>query len=147
MPAARKRAQGFPETRVYHPEDADSPSAHAGRAIPSADPHQKGPTGIRLALFTAKTAPKHWLRKERETQEVAPEFEYPKREAFWWQVPSHSSVNVVTADGSGKMWYRHDRAKFRPLLRESRELTRAIEKNWDRLAKQYREAMPRLTSV
>src|SRR5699024_7338412 len=107
----------------------------------------QSPSGLKLALFTLKTAPKHWVRKEREAQEVAPEFEYPKREAFWWKVPSHRSVIVGTADGSGKMWYRHDRATFRRLLRESRELTKAIEKNWDKLARQYRDAMPHLTSV
>ena len=39
------------------------------------------------------------------------------------------------------MWYRHDRAKFRRLLRESRALSRRIEKNWDRLAAEYRAAL------
>lgn len=147
MPDARKKAADFPETRVYLPGDADAPVARGGRVIPNLDPHVTGPYGVRLALFTAKLVPLHWRRTVSEADAVEPELEYPKREAFWWRIPYHRSVIVGTADGAGKMWYRHDRAKFRRLLRESRELTREIEKNWESLAEQYRAAMPRLTSV
>ncbi|MDA3146631.1 glycosyltransferase [Leucobacter sp. UCMA 4100] len=147
MPEARKRAEGFPETRVYRPGDEDTPVSRGGRVIPTLDPDPQSPAGTQLALYTLKNVPKHWLRKEAEAASIEPELEYPKREAFWWRVPSHRSVIVGTADGAGKMWYRHDRAKFRRLLKESRALTREIEKNWDALAEQYRAAMPRLTSV
>ena len=147
MPAARARAKEFPETRVYRPGDADIPVARAGRVIPTIGPVLDSPAGVRLALFTARMLPLHWRRTENEADALQPELEYPKREAHWWQVPHHRSVLVGTADGAGKMWYRHDRAKFRRLLRESRALTREIEKNWDRLAAQYRAALPHLTSV
>lgn len=147
MPAARKRAEDFPETRVYRPSDPDTPVSRGGRVVPTIDPHPSSPVGLDLALFTLKMVPKHWFRKETEAEAVEPELEYPKREAFWWRIPHHRSVIVGTADGAGKMWYRHDRAKFQALLTESRKLTREIEKNWDKLALQYREALPRLTSV
>ncbi|QBE49433.1 glycosyltransferase [Leucobacter triazinivorans] len=146
MPQARARAADFPETRVYRAGDADTPVSRGGRALPLLD-EPKGPTGLRLALFTARMLPRHWLRASNESDMQAPELEYPKLDATWWQIPHHSSVIVGSADGAGKMWYRHDRAKFRRLLRESRALTREIEKNWDRLAREYRAALPRIASV
>lgn len=66
---------------------------------------------------------------------------------MWWRIPAHRSVIVGAADGSGKMWYRHDRAKFRRLLREARALRKVIERDWDKLAAEYRSALPQVVSV
>lgn len=147
MPAARERARDFSETRVYRPADEESPVARGGRVLPTLEQEITSPTGARLAWFTLKMLPKHWFRSTGETERLRPELEYPKREAFWWRIPSHTSVLVGTADGSGKMWYHHDRAKFRRLYRESRRLTKIITRRWDQLARDYREALPRITSV
>ncbi|RGE23168.1 glycosyltransferase [Leucobacter sp. wl10] len=147
MPQARARAADFPETRVYRSGDENAPVSRGGRALPLLEKPRDYPTGLRLALFTLRMVPQHWLRQSNENDEHAPELEYPKQDALWWRIPHHSSVIVGSADGAGKMWYRHDRAKFRRLLRESRALTRKIEKDWDRLAREYREALPRIASV
>lgn len=146
MPAARAKAADFSETRVYKPHDTDTPVAVGGRALPIVG-EAVSPKGIDLAAFTLRMVPTHWRRKSRSDDSHAPELEYAKRDANWWQIPHHSSVLIGSADGSGKMWYRHDRAKFRRLLRESLELSRRIEKNWDRLATEYRAALPEITSV
>ena len=146
MPAARKRAAEFPETHVYKPGDADTPVAVGGRALPLLE-KPVYPKGLKLALFTLRMVPRHWRRTSGENDMRAPELEYAKRDATWWQIPHHTSVIVGAADGSGKMWYRHDRAKFRRLLRESRQLSRRIEKNWDRLSAEYRAALSKITSV
>lgn len=147
MPQARARAADFPETRVYRSGDENAPVSRGGRALPLLEKPRDYPTGLRLALFTLRMVPQHWLRQSSENDEHAPELEYPKQDALWWRIPHHGSVIVGSADGAGKMWYRHDRAKFRRLLRESRALTRKIEKDWDRLAREYREALPRIASV
>ena len=146
MPAARARAADFPETRVFRSGD-EAPASHAGRALPNPNGPEHGPTGARLGLFTLRQVPKHWLRTSDEAAKETPEIEYAKRDAHWWRVPNHRSVLVGTADGSGKSWYRHDREKFHRLWTESRKLTKQIEKNWDRLAQEYRDALPRITSV
>lgn len=146
MPRARSIAAEFPETRVYRSGDPETPVARGGRALPQLG-ESGSPTGIRLALFTLKATPKHWLRNGDERNAPEPELEYAKRDANWWRVPGHHSVVVGTADGAGKAWYRHDRAKFRRLLKESRALTREISRNWDRLAAEYRAALPELVSV
>ncbi|WP_053386842.1 glycosyltransferase [Leucobacter japonicus] len=147
MPDARARAAEFPETKVYRPGDPETPHARGGRALPLLEKPKDYPTGVRLAAFTARMLPKHWRRTVNEADAQTPELEYAKADALWWRIPYHSSVIVGAADGSGKMWYRHDRAKFRRLLKESRALTREIGKNWDRLAAEYRAALPQITSV
>ena len=159
MPRARKRAESFPETRVYRPGDPDLPVAKRGRALPirvtPLEEHQQTysdkravyPTGAKLAAFTARYVAQHWRRSHHESDRVQPEIEYSKRDARWWLIPQHRSVIVGTADGSGKSWYRHDQEKFRRLLKESRRLTREIEKNWDQLSRRYRTALPQITSV
>lgn len=147
MPEARAAAKGFPETQVYRPGDTALPQATFGRALPRVHGKPVGPTGARLAIFTLKMVPKHWLRKSSEQDAQQPDLEYAKRDANWWTIPHHTSVIVGTADGSGKAWYRHDRAKFRRLMRQSHKLTKQIERNWDRLAAEYRAALPEITSV
>jgi len=147
MPAARARAADFPETHVYRPGDADTPYARGGRALPLLKKPNDYPTGLKLAAFTLRMVPQHWRRTVSEDDARTPELEYAKADALWWRIPHHSSVIVGAADGSGKMWYRHDREKFRRLLQESRALTREIEQNWDRLAAEYRAALPTITSV
>ncbi|GAA1328815.1 glycosyltransferase [Leucobacter albus] len=146
MPAARARATEFPETRVYRAGDPETPVAVGGRALPELAEKPKGPTGARLAQFTARMVAVHWRRSTPPATEQ-PQLEYAKQGAHWWQIPHHSNVVVGAADGSGKMWYRHDRQKFRRLLRESRQLSSELAKNWDRLSAEYRRALPTLTSV
>ncbi|MGO1661500.1 MAG: glycosyltransferase [Canibacter sp.] len=148
MPHAREIAKDYPETRVYRPEDTDLPPARGGRALPIlGDPGEGRPEGAKLAAYVLKQWPKHWRRSAAEDDQKQPELEYAKRDAKWWIIPNHQSVIVGTADGSGKSWYRHDQTKFRRLWKESRRLTREIEKNWDALAEQYRRALPEITSV
>jgi galactofuranosylgalactofuranosylrhamnosyl-N-acetylglucosaminyl-diphospho-decaprenol beta-1,5/1,6-galactofuranosyltransferase len=147
MPNARAIAKNYPETRVYRPEDPDTPVAKRGRALPHIGPKPEAITGLRLAVFTVKHTISQWFRKGSESHAPNPELEYAKRDAFWWDIPRHRSVIVGAADGAGKAWYRHDRAKFRRLALESWRLTRQIQRNWDQLAAEYRIALPEITSV
>lgn len=147
MPRARAVAAAFPETRVYREGEPDTPVSRGGRALPLMAAPTGGPTGARLALFTVRQTLRHWRSTSRESDNLAPELEYSKPAAQWWVIPKHDSVIIGAADGVGKMWYRHDQAKFRRLLREAQRLNRRIEKNWDRLAAEYRGALSKITSV
>jgi len=147
MPRARAIASGFPETKVYLPDDPAAPIATGGRALPHIGPKPDPLQGVPLAMFTIKHGLSHWLRRGDESAAPPPMLEYSKQDAFWWVIPNHRSVIVGTADGAGKAWYRHDRAKFRRLALESRRLTKKIQRNWNKLATEYRSALPRLTSV
>lgn len=155
MPAARALAKDFPETKIWQPGEAGAPVAAKKRALPIVKLHKdykknqkrkptKYPTGAKLALFTAK----HLLKDLTENTSASqkPEMEFAKIDSLWWSVPNYSSVIVGSADGTGKMLYRHNRQHFRRLWRESQVLTREIERNWDKLSKAYRAALPDLTS-
>ncbi|MCB1273836.1 MAG: glycosyltransferase [Leucobacter sp.] len=145
MPAARAAAARFPETQLYGP-DNELPHPLRGRAPEHHGPKPEGPRGIRLAAFTARTALRLALRRDSELRPEPPELEYAKRDAFWWVIPRHRSVLIESAEGDGRFWFRHDRAKYRRLWRESALLTRRIRRDWDALAEAYRAALPALTS-
>lgn len=145
MPVARMKARDFVETRVFNSGESVPPT-HFGRVLPSvSNEEKKYPKGLRLALFAAKWVPIAWMRKTVPADQT-PAIEFPKPEAHWWEVPKYTSVLVGTADGSGKMWYRHNRDQFRRLFRESRQLHRKIRRNWNSLAAQYRAAATQLVS-
>ena len=63
--------------------------------------------------------------------------------------PEPPSVLVGTADGSGKIVVSTRPGEVPPAAgRESPEVSRSqIEKDWDRLAAEYRAALPQMTSV
>ena len=145
MPAARDAAAGFPETRLYGPEDA-LPAPRDGRAPGHVGPKPEGPRGVKLAVFTVRTALQLALRRDSEQRPAQPELEYAKRDAFWWVIPRHRSVIIESAEGDGRFWFRHDRTKYRRLWRESGRLNRRIAREWNALAQQYRDALPRITS-
>lgn len=147
MPGARALAQGYPEMHLYREGDDDAPTPTEGLAPSHDGPRPPAMTGLPLAWFTVKSVAKHWVRRDSERDPRPPRLKYAKRDAFWWVIPSYRSVLVETAERTGTNWYRHDRRKFRSLLRESGRLTRQIRRDWSRLSAEYREALPEITSV
>jgi len=147
MPAARARAREFPETRVYAPGDPEAPVARRGKAPSHGGPRPVGPSGVALAMFTVKTAVRLAFRRGSEQAPAQPDWEYEKRDAFWWVIPSERSVIVSTGDGAGNNWFRFDRTKYRRLWRLSRRLTKQISAEWDRLASDYKRELPKITSA
>lgn len=148
MPRARAMAKEFPETAVHR--DLDAPlRARRGRLV---FPWRKkddfdNPTGIRLRWFTASTIAAHWMHSPRPENVARPEVEFSKTDAHWWRVPYYDSALVNAADGSGKNIYTRDRDKFRHMLVDSVRLHRALKKRWNKLADEYRAALPDLTSA
>ena len=98
-------------------------------------------------LFTAGMLLRHWFTRPTAANVERPEVELAKRDATWFRVPGFDSALVSTADGSGKSWYSRDPRMFRSMLRESIRLHRELGRQWDTLARQYREALPEITSV
>ncbi|MBT1018582.1 glycosyltransferase family 2 protein [Canibacter sp. lx-72] len=155
MPRARELAKKYSETKVWKPEDEKTPVAAQKRALPIVKTHEdykkntvrkatKYPKGPALAVFTLKNVVAHLMRDT--SRDEHPEMEFAKIDALWWTVPNYSSVIVGSADGSGKMVYRHNKKHFRRLWIQSYLLTREIDKRWDTLAQQYREALTDITS-
>ncbi|GHD42633.1 glycosyltransferase family 2 protein [Mycetocola manganoxydans] len=145
----REQARNFREKKVLRSDD-ETPITNQGKQVykaPSGTQQTKGPRGIPLVIYTIKMIARHWLSDPSTRDQERPQVELAKRDATWFRAPTFDSALVSTAEGSGKVWYLRDRRTFRRMLRESIRLHREIEKNWDRLAKEYQAALPRITSV
>ncbi len=145
MPDARALAKKYPETVVHR--DTGLRSRFGRQVFPLRKQNDIGnPTGLKLRVFTARSVFSHWFHRPDPANVAQPQVELSKADAHWWQVPLYDSAIVSTADGSGKNVYTRDRARFRRMLVESLRLHRRLQKQWPTLAKQYREALPQLTS-
>ena len=72
--------------------------------------------------------------------------ELAKRDGTWFRLPYFDSALVSTADGAGKVRYTRDRKTFRRLLTDSRRLHRELKRRWPELSREYRAALPEITS-
>lgn len=144
MPELRAATRDFVETQVIS-DPEKLPDTWEGKRVfpPKFDREPRGP---RLALFTAKAAARHWRTEVPQGNVERPQVELAKGDATWWRVPAYDSALISSADGRGQSLYRRDRTTFRRLWRESRRLHAELRKNWDRLAREYREALPEVTS-
>ncbi|MFG6402027.1 glycosyltransferase [Microbacterium sp. P04] len=147
MPEARKLAVSYPET-VIHKDSGVPMRARRGRQVfKRLRKHAfDSPSGLTLRTFTLRTLVAHWLHQPRPENLAQPEVEFGKGDAHWWRLPVYDSALVSAADGSGKNVYTRDRAKFRRMLRETVRLHRRLEREWPKLAREYRKALPELTS-
>ena len=145
----RKEAGSFREKQVLRTDD-ETPITNQGKQVyeaPSGTQQAKGPRGVPLVAFTARMVARHWLTDPSERDRDRPQVELSKRDATWFRSPAFDSALVSTADGSGKVWYTRDRRAFRRMLRESIRLHKEIGDKWDELSRQYKNALPTITSV
>jgi galactofuranosylgalactofuranosylrhamnosyl-N-acetylglucosaminyl-diphospho-decaprenol beta-1,5/1,6-galactofuranosyltransferase len=144
----RAEAKRFPEKTVLKTEE-EVPATVEGKKVfplgPDGKP-AKGPRGIPLVLFTARMVARQWFTKPQPRNIAAPQVELAKRDATWFRLPVYDSALVSTADGTGKVRYTRDPRTFRRLVRQSRRLHRELKRRWPELSKQYREALPEITS-
>lgn len=149
LAALRKEAESFREKQVLRTDD-ETPITNQGKQVyeaPSGTQQAKGPRGVPLVAFTARMVARHWLTDPSERDRDRPQVELSKRDATWFRSPAFDSALVSTADGSGKVWYTRDRRAFRRMLRESIRLHKEIGDKWDELSRQYKNALPTITSV
>lgn len=147
MPEARELARRYPET-VVHKDPEQVLHSRRGRQVFAIRRRHDfdSPTGLRLRIFTARTILSHFFRRPDPANVATPEVEFGKEDAHWWRVPAFDSALVSAADGSGKQIYTRDRGTFRGMLLDSIRLHRRLQREWPRLAREYREALPRLVA-
>ncbi|OZD42145.1 glycosyl transferase [Rhodococcus sp. 06-1477-1B] len=147
MPEARTVAKKHAETTVH--KDSGVPlRSRRGRQVFTLRKKNEfdSPTGVTLRIFTARTLVSHWFHTPEPENVAQPEVEFGKGDAHWWRVPQYDSALVSAADGSGKNIYTRDRALFRRMLVDSWKLHRRLQREWPRLSRQYRRALPDLVS-
>ncbi|GAA4187898.1 glycosyltransferase [Microbacterium oryzae] len=147
MPEARSLAARFPETVVHRDPTVVMRSRRGRQVFQRLKQHVfDSPTGWRLRLFTAQTLLSHWFHEPDPANVAQPEVEFGKADAHWWRVPLFDSALVSAADGSGKNIYTRDRLLYRRMLRDSVWLHARLRREWPRLQREYRTALPDLVS-
>lgn len=147
MPEARALAKAFPET-VIHKDTTVPLRARRGRLVFKRFKSHTfdSPKGLALRWYTIKTVVAHWFHAPAPENIAQPEVEFGKGDANWWRVPNFDSALVSAADGSGKNVYTRNRGEFRRMLVDSVVLHARLKREWPRLSKLYRDALPELTS-
>ncbi len=129
---AEPRIDAFPAPRMKKP-----PRKGKGVGMPSSLPGQVKMAVMGLARQVLPT---------REFAHDNPEGIVPHVDQRWWRLAHFDSAIVSTADGTAASWYRRSPRQFRDQMGRSAKLHTELYKDWDELARRYREALPDLVS-
>ncbi len=105
-----------------------------------------GVPGRASLLVRAATMPLRQLRAVRPTSRRNPEAEIPAMDAKWYRIARYDSAVVSMPDGSSAALYERDPEKFRDLMRRTAEIHTRFQREWPRLAAEYRAALGDITS-
>ena len=97
-------------------------------------------------LMRAATMPLRQLKVVRPTSKSNPEAEIPAMDAKWYRLARYDSAVVSMPDGSSAALYERDPEKFRDLMKRTLELHSRFQREWPRLASEYRAALGDITS-
>ena len=144
----------LPEVREFVKEFLDAqlkPDADSFPPIRRAKPPKWGRDDSRVpsrisVLVSAATAPLRQLRVPRELSREHPETEIPARDAKWYRIARYDSAVVSMPDGTASALYRRDPRHYRELLRRTTDIHMRLYRDWDRLARFYRERLGEVTS-
>jgi galactofuranosylgalactofuranosylrhamnosyl-N-acetylglucosaminyl-diphospho-decaprenol beta-1,5/1,6-galactofuranosyltransferase len=87
------------------------------------------------------------FRPVTKTSAERPQTNIAHQDNRWWRIAQFDSAIVSNAEGTGASWYKRDPKRVREMLTESSRLHAALLKDWQSLSKQYKAAMPELTSL
>jgi galactofuranosylgalactofuranosylrhamnosyl-N-acetylglucosaminyl-diphospho-decaprenol beta-1,5/1,6-galactofuranosyltransferase len=145
LPEIRALRKGYDDSRTEADPDAFPP---VRRKKPPKRGHD--PTAPRGRVGQVVTAAKSALRQALPKRELAkrfPEARLAAMDAKWWMVSQFDSVVVSTSDGTMASWYQRDREEFQRLLARTTAVHERLLREWPKLARRYRTALPELTSV
>ena len=114
-------------------------------------PPKKGKSDIEIpsrlgTLVAAGLAPIRQLRPLRPMSREYPEAELAAADSAWFNLVKYDSVIVSMNDGSSAALYQRDPEHYRDLLKRTIDIHRRFAREWPRLAKEYRAALPEITS-
>jgi galactofuranosylgalactofuranosylrhamnosyl-N-acetylglucosaminyl-diphospho-decaprenol beta-1,5/1,6-galactofuranosyltransferase len=97
-------------------------------------------------LITAGLAPIRQLRPTRELAQEFPETELTAMDAKWYRLARYDSAIVSMNDGASAALYKRDPDHYRSLLKRTIEIHQRLNREWPRLAAEYRAALGDVTS-
>jgi galactofuranosylgalactofuranosylrhamnosyl-N-acetylglucosaminyl-diphospho-decaprenol beta-1,5/1,6-galactofuranosyltransferase len=132
---ARRARSGFADADVRPGPESFPAPAPAGGASRRTPRWLVAVTGVARQLLPVPAAARR-----------TPQVHLPAGDAHWTRLLKYDSAVVSTADGSGAVWYRRDRATFADLARRSLVMHRRLLREWPRLAAEYRGALADVAS-
>lgn len=134
MAAIRRERADYPET-VKH-DAATAPVRSADLAT-----RRAGGEPSRMTMILIKRAIGQWFGRTQHGLVVI-----PREDAHWWHISLFDHVVVTDASQSGVRIRERDKATAITLLRRTFKLMKRLEKEGPALQRQYRDAVPQLTS-
>jgi galactofuranosylgalactofuranosylrhamnosyl-N-acetylglucosaminyl-diphospho-decaprenol beta-1,5/1,6-galactofuranosyltransferase len=139
LPAVRAMRQEYPDAVVL--PAATSLPAPSGRTGAHKPPVALPSIGLRLARGLL-----HQLREADPAHHERPQLNVATQDARWFLLCNVDGVTVTTADGRGVVYRQRDRAKMFELLKASLRQHLRLYRQYDRMRRVYREALPVLSS-
>ncbi|KAA9395751.1 glycosyltransferase family 2 protein [Kocuria coralli] len=144
MPEIRALKDEFTDAQISK-DPGDFPAARRSKPPKRIGP-PKPPTYRALLPWAAKTVVKQIALPVRDLAKTHPEEQVAHQDGKWYHLSTLDSAVVSNADGTGASWYKRDPQAVRDLLARSARLHAELFSRWEALAKQYREALPQITS-
>ncbi len=145
----------LPQVRALRGHNADAqvrPHADAFPSVKVSKPPRRGqgvtdPHKASGQLMAAARAGVRQLLPVRALARRHPEARVAARDASWWRLAQVDSAIVSTTDGTAASWYRRDPRRFKSLLLRTVAVHERFGREWPRLAREYRAALPEVTSL
>ena len=100
-----------------------------------------------LVQWGIKTVSRQLVKSPAPESAERPQGFLAHRDNRWFRLAHYDSVIVSNAEGTGASWYRRDPKKLRSMLAEASKLHLRLYREWDKLAEEYRAAVPEITSM
>jgi galactofuranosylgalactofuranosylrhamnosyl-N-acetylglucosaminyl-diphospho-decaprenol beta-1,5/1,6-galactofuranosyltransferase len=148
LPRVRRKGALYSEftpikdtTAIQHFPAREISSVTTGQSDP-------GPRGVGFLVWLGRQVLRHSTanRRTKDPANTRPDAHLFFQDARWFEVPNYDRVLVTNAEGSGVTFHRRDPRLFRKLLIESVRLNLLYRRRWASLSKQYRDALPDITS-
>jgi len=144
LPELRRLRSSFPDAQTAADPDAFPPVRREKPPKRGQDPTlPKGRVG---QMVSAATSAVRQVLPRRELSIRFPEARLAAMDAQWWMISQFDSVVVSMPDGGSAAWHHRDPEEFRSLLRRTVEIHQRLHREWPKLARQYRQALPHLVS-
>jgi galactofuranosylgalactofuranosylrhamnosyl-N-acetylglucosaminyl-diphospho-decaprenol beta-1,5/1,6-galactofuranosyltransferase len=139
LPEVRALRQHYPDAVVL--PGATALPAPSGRTKVHKPPVALPAIGARLARGLI-----HQLRETDSSHHERPQLNVATQDARWFLLCKVDGVTVTTADGRGVVYRQRDRAKMLELLKASLRQHVRLAREYNRMRKVYRKALPELSS-
>ena len=141
----------LPDVHKMRREFPDAVVLPGATALPAATDMQRRKIGIPVSkpaiAFNLARGVIHQLRPHDPQTHIRPQINVATQDARWFSLCRVDGVTVTTADGRGVVYRQRDRAKMFALLRASMRQQMRLARQFNRMRKMYRDALPVLTST